>query len=51
MLFGLVAIVGGVGTMMYKYPLDIYGQKIVYDVRKKLFNKLLRLPVSFYDKK
>jgi ABC-type multidrug transport system fused ATPase/permease subunit len=37
--------------MLYKYPLDIYSQKIVYDVRKKIFSKLLRVPVSFFDKK
>lgn len=29
----------------------MYGQKLVYDVRKTVFRKLLRLPVAFYDKK
>ena len=51
LLFLATAVLGGVATTMYKFPFDMYSQKIVYDVRKRLFSKLLRLPVSFYDKK
>lgn len=29
----------------------MYGQKVVYEVRQNVFGKLLRLPISYYDKK
>lgn len=51
LLFLATAVAGGVCTFAYKFPFDIYGQRVVYEVRKSVFGKLLRLPVSFYDKK
>ena len=50
-LFLITAVAGAVCTFSYKYPFDVYGQRVVYEVRKSVFQKLLRLPVSFYDKK
>ncbi len=51
LLFLATAIAGALCTFAYKFPFDVYGQKVVYEVRKGVFGKLLRLPVSFYDKK
>lgn len=51
LLFLATAIAGGICTFAYKFPFDLYGQRVVYEVRKSVFDKLLRLPVSFYDKK
>lgn len=50
MLFLATAVAGGICTFAYKFPFDVYGQRVVYEVRKDVFGKLLRLPVSFYDK-
>lgn len=45
------AVAGAICTFSYKFPFDLYGQRVVYEVRKNVFSKLLRLPVAFYDKK
>jgi len=50
-LFLGTAVAGALCTFSYKFPFDMYGQKVVYEVRKNVFGKLLRLPVNFYDKK
>jgi ABC-type multidrug transport system fused ATPase/permease subunit len=50
LLFLATAVAGGICTFAYKFPFDVYGQRVVYEVRKDVFGKLLRLPVSFYDK-
>jgi ABC-type multidrug transport system fused ATPase/permease subunit len=51
LLFLATAVGGAICTFLYKFPFDVYGQGVVYEVRKEVFDKLLRLPVSFYDKK
>jgi len=51
LLFLATAVVGAISTFCYKFPFDVYGQRVVYEVRKSVFHKLLRIPVSFYDKK
>ena len=51
LLFLATAVAGAICTFAYKFPFDMYGQQAVYEVRKNVFGKLLRLPVSFYDKK
>ena len=51
LLFLATAVAGAICTFAYKFPFDVYGQKVVYEVRKSVFGKLMRLPVSYYDKK
>ncbi len=51
LLFLGTAVAGAICTFAYKFPFDVYGQKVVYEVRKSVFGKLMRVPVSYYDKK
>ncbi|QFT87774.1 Multidrug resistance ABC transporter ATP-binding/permease protein BmrA [Bacillus sp. THAF10] len=46
-VFILQAVIDGLST----YSLAYVGQRIVAGLREKMWNKLLRLPVSYYDKK
>jgi ABC-type multidrug transport system fused ATPase/permease subunit len=50
-MFLAVAFGGGICTFLYKFPFDLYGERVVFEVRKQVFHKLLRLPLAFYDKK
>lgn len=46
----LIAIIAGACTMLYTFAFGLTSERLVYKVRVDLFNKLMRLPVSFYDK-
>lgn len=50
-MFVGIAIFGAAATFAYTFCFGIYGERLVYDIRNTLFKKLLRIPVSFYDKK
>lgn len=47
----LIAVAGGVTTLIFTFAFGVASERLVYDIRMALFNKLLRLPVSYYDKK
>ena len=47
----LIAVAGGVTTLLFVFAFGLASERLVYNLRMKLFNKLLRLPVSYYDKK
>ncbi|MGE8081267.1 ABC transporter ATP-binding protein [Peribacillus loiseleuriae] len=48
---GFIAImaVKGISTYIQHYLADIFGIKTVYDLRNALYEKLQRLPFSYYD--
>lgn len=41
----------GVSTLIYNFSFGMASERLMFKVRINLFNKLLRLPVSFYDHK
>lgn len=47
-VFAIVAAAGGIATFAYMALFGIAGERLVYTLRKKLFIKLLEMPVSFY---
>jgi ABC-type multidrug transport system fused ATPase/permease subunit len=47
----LIAIASGVSTIVYSSAFGMASERLMFRVRIDLFNKLLRLPVSFYDQK
>jgi ABC-type multidrug transport system fused ATPase/permease subunit len=47
--FLLVAITAGVSTLVYSFAFGMASERLMFKVRIDLFNKLLRMPVSFYD--
>ena len=49
--FVIVAIVSSIGTATYMFTFGMASENLVYTVRMKMFNKLLRMPVSYFDKK
>lgn len=51
LLFLLVAILGAAAVFSSSLMFGISAERLVYDLRVKLFEELLRAPVSFYDKK
>lgn len=51
LLFLLVAVVGATATFSYTFNFGVVAERLVYDLRVKVFNKLLKAPLSFYDKK
>lgn len=50
LLFLVLLIVGLVITYLQMLLLNYVGQRLVYDMREHLFDHLLKLPLSFYDK-
>jgi ABC-type multidrug transport system fused ATPase/permease subunit len=49
--FGLAAIASGLTTFIYQSTYGVIGDSIVFRLRVKTFSKLLRMPVSYFDKK
>lgn len=49
-MFLVVAVAGSFTIFSYTFLFGVAGEKLVFGLRKKLFNKLLYMPVSFYDK-
>lgn len=47
----MIAVGGGLFTAAFTFAFGLASERLVYNLRMKLFNKLLRLPVSYYDKK
>lgn len=48
--FGLVAMAGGLTTFIYHSFFGVIGDDLVFKLRLKAFNKLLRLKVEYFDK-
>lgn len=46
-----IAVIGGFTTALFTFAFGLASERLVYNIRMKLFDKLLRLPVSYYDKK
>lgn len=44
-----VAVSGGICTFLYQLSFGITGERLVFSLRKKIFRKLVRMPVTFYD--
>jgi ATP-binding cassette, subfamily B (MDR/TAP), member 11 len=49
--FLLLAVVGSSTAFLYNFSFGMVGDKIVFHMRMKVFEKLLRLPMSYYDRK
>ncbi len=49
-LFLIVACAGAFTTFVFSFCFDIVGNRLVFSLRKKLFIKLLNLPIPYYDK-
>lgn len=46
----LIFLLRGIGSFMSSYSLEWIGRSVVKEIRGQLFERLLRLPVSYYDK-
>ena len=46
----LIALLAAVMTFLYNFAFGLTSERLVYKIRVDMFNKLMRLPVSFYDK-
>jgi subfamily B ATP-binding cassette protein MsbA len=44
-----IAVARGVGTYLGSYYIARVGQSVVHDLRCEMFNKLMRLPVTYFD--
>lgn len=49
-MFLVVAAVGSFTTFMYQFCFGVAGERLVYVLRIKVFSKLLKLPISYFDK-
>lgn len=47
----LVAITAGASTLVYTFAFGLASERLLFKVRLDLFNKLLRLPASYFDQK
>ena len=46
----IIFLLRGIGSFMSSYSLEWIGRSVVKEIRGELFARLLRLPVSYYDK-
>ncbi|GAA0402673.1 lipid A ABC transporter ATP-binding protein/permease MsbA [Cocleimonas flava] len=46
----LIFLLRGISGFMSSYSMEWIGRSVVKEIRSELFSRLLRLPVSFYDK-
>ena len=46
----IIFIIRGIASFMSSYSMEWIGRSVVKEIRTELFARLLRLPVSFYDK-
>ncbi len=50
MLDGIIYLLGALATLFYTQVMIRLAQKIVYETRRDCFNKLQKLPLSYFDK-
>ncbi len=46
----LIFLLRGISSFMSSYSMEWIGRSVVKEIRSELFARLLRLPISFYDK-
>ncbi len=46
----VIFLMRGIASFMSSYSMEWIGRSVVKEIRSELFSRLLRLPVSFYDK-
>jgi len=46
----VIFLLRGIASFMSSYSMEWIGRSVVKEIRTELFSRLLRLPVSFYDK-
>jgi len=46
----VIFLLRGIASFMSSYSMELIGRSVVKEIRTELFSRLLRLPVSFYDK-
>lgn len=49
LIFLGAAVGGGLCTFLYQLSFGVTGEKLVFSLRQKIFQKLLRMPIKFYD--
>ena len=51
LFFLVTALVASSTAFLYNFSFGMVGDRVVFDMRMKVFDKLLRLPISYFDKK
>lgn len=51
MYFLITAILGSLTNFTYNFCFGVVGDRLVLDLRTKAFDKLLKMPMKYYDKK
>lgn len=46
----LIALAAAFMTFLYQFAFGVTSERLVYKIRVDMFSKLMKLPVSFYDK-
>jgi len=46
----IIFLLRGISSFMSSYSMEWIGRSVVKEIRTELFSRLLRLPISFYDK-
>lgn len=49
--FLVIALGATLTAFLYNFCFGVVGDRLVHDLRVKIFNKLLRMPTKYYDKK
>lgn len=49
--FLVVAIMGSLTNFTYNFCFGVVGDRLVLDLRTKVFDKLLKMPIKYFDKK
>ncbi|MFT4733960.1 MAG: ATP-binding cassette subfamily B protein [Algoriphagus sp.] len=50
LFFGVILVIQGIFSFLRVYLFSYVSQNVAADIRKKVFNKLISLPISFYEK-
>lgn len=45
----LVVLLRGAATFISQWSLNWVGRRVIFDIRNQLFNKMIRLPTSYFD--
>jgi ABC-type multidrug transport system fused ATPase/permease subunit len=49
--FLIIALIGSLTAFLYNFNFGVVGDRVVFDMRMSVLSKLLKLPISYYDKK
>ena len=49
--FFIIAVVASSTAFLYNFSFGMVGDRVVFDMRIQVFSKLMKLPMSYYDRK